>query len=140
MSSDYLEPFPTFVDSHGPFSPSLFASSQANPLNFLTVAKASAASDLRSRIVIPSKVSNYFRLRYYQYEVTFGLYVMTPIEKLVLNTIVLTVFTALFCGALFGLQPLLVRSLCRLAWYVTGTLEGIEHICAESGLMGRCMP
>lgn len=36
------------------------------------------------------------RLRYYQYEVTFSPYVMTPGEKFVLNTIVVVFLTLMF--------------------------------------------
>ncbi|KAJ5611030.1 hypothetical protein N7510_007749 [Penicillium lagena] len=44
------------------------------------------------------------RLGYYRYEVTFGLYVMTPSEKLVTNTFVIVILTLLL----------------RLVWLLTG--------------------
>lgn len=94
----------------------------------------SSASRLRSRIGVPDKVTNYFRLKYYQYEVTFGLYVMTPMEKLVLNTIVGTIIALLLYGILFGLQPFLVRTVCRMIWYISGSYEGVEDICCWASI------
>lgn len=138
MSTMTLEPFPLFVDSNGPFSPSHLSASKMNPFNFLN-SSSSSASEFRPRIKVPSKVTEYFELCYYQYEVTFGLYVMTPPEKLVLNSIVFTICAALLFGICFGLQPMLIRSLCRLVWYIHGTFEGIESVCTEGGIIGKCM-
>jgi len=80
---------------------------------------------------IPAKVSNYVRLRYYQYEVTFGLYMLTLGEKFVLNTIVCSILALLFYGILFGLQPFIIRLICQLVWYITGTHQGAEEICTR---------
>lgn len=140
-----LEPFPLFVDSNGPFSPSHLSASKVNPFNLLSSKSPSVFDyvpdvlDYVPSVQLPSKITNEFRLRYYQYEVTFGLYVMTPMEKLILNTIVFTISAAMLYGVCFGLQPLLIRSLCRLAWYVYGTLEGVENVCTEAGVGGGCM-
>lgn len=129
MATDYhvLEPFPLFVDSAGPSQPNYF-SSKASALSLLS-SESSTRSTLRSRISIPTKVSNYVRLRYYTYEVTFGLYMMTPGEKVVLNTIMLGILALLCYGLFFGLQPFLIRMICRLVWYITGAYEGLEQVC-----------
>lgn len=129
MAAQYrvLEPFPRFVDSKGPSSSSHYYSSKMSLVSLFN--SESSASRLRSRIGVPDKVTNYFRLKYYQYEVTFGLYVMTPMEKLVLNTIVGTIIALLLYGILFGLQPFLVRTVCRMIWYISGSYEGVEDIC-----------
>ena len=60
------------------------------------------------------------RLWYYQYEVTFSLYVMTPTEKIITNTIVLSIF-ALFLYAIVSFTPLFItqfisRSISSLFW------------------------
>ncbi|KAL1961103.1 hypothetical protein VTO42DRAFT_3048 [Malbranchea cinnamomea] len=69
---------------------------------------------LRKRIV------DRLRLEYYRYEVTYGLYVMTPGEKFVANTFVL-VFLSLLIWALFLYFPsLLYQKIRRLSWILTG--------------------
>jgi hypothetical protein len=60
------------------------------------------------------------QLEYYRYEVTFGLYVMTPSEKCVVNTIVLTVLTLLLWALVLYFPSLLYNKLSRLVWLLTG--------------------
>ncbi|CAL5873280.1 uncharacterized protein PFLUO_LOCUS7551 [Penicillium psychrofluorescens] len=60
------------------------------------------------------------RLEYYRYEVTFGLYVMTPGEKLVTNTFVIVILTLLLWALLLYFPPLLYQKLGRLVWLLTG--------------------
>lgn len=60
------------------------------------------------------------RLEYYRYEVTFGLYVMTPGEKLVANTFVFVVLSLLFWALLLYFPTLLYQKLSRLVWLLTG--------------------
>lgn len=78
---------------------------------------------------MPSKLSNYVRLRYYQYEITFGLYMMEPIERVVLNLILLGIVSAILFAMYWGLEPFVVRSVCRLVWYVTGLGGRVEEVC-----------
>lgn len=59
-------------------------------------------------------------LEYYRYEVTFGLYVMTPGEKLVANTFVMVVLSLLFWAVLLYFPSLLYQKLSRLVWLLTG--------------------
>lgn len=80
---------------------------------------------------MPAKVSNYLRLRYYQYEVTFGVYVMTPTEKYVFNLIVLSAFTALLYALFFGFQPFVINTLCRVIYYITGSISSRHEMCAQ---------
>ncbi|RMJ20714.1 hypothetical protein PHISP_08416 [Aspergillus sp. HF37] len=60
------------------------------------------------------------RLEYYRYEVTFGLYVMTPAEKLVANTFVFVVLSLLFWALVLYFPALLYQKLSRLVWLLTG--------------------
>lgn len=60
------------------------------------------------------------RLEYYRYEVTFGLYVMTPSEKLVANTFVVVVLSLLLWALLLYFPSLLYHKLSRLVWLLTG--------------------
>ncbi|KAJ5218902.1 uncharacterized protein N7498_001001 [Penicillium cinerascens] len=59
------------------------------------------------------------RLKYYRYEVTFGLYVLTPGEKLVANTFVLIV-VGLFLWALLYFPSLLYNKAGSFVWLLTG--------------------
>lgn len=60
------------------------------------------------------------RLEYYRYEVTYGIYPMTPGEKAVANTFVVVVLSLLLWTALFYFPSLLYRKLSRLIWLLTG--------------------
>jgi hypothetical protein len=97
----------------------------------LLASSSSSHIQRKPRISVPVKLSNYLRLRYYQYEVTFGVYVMTPTEKLVFNTIVLTIFTALFYALFWGFQPFVVNTICRLIYYLTGSYSAAPQICSD---------
>jgi hypothetical protein len=60
------------------------------------------------------------RLEYYRYEVTFGLYVMTPSEKLVTNSFVVVALSLLLWALLLYFPSLLYHKLTRLVWLLTG--------------------
>lgn len=66
------------------------------------------------------RVVDRVRLEYYRYEVTFGLYVMTPSEKCVANTFVLIVLSLLLWALLLYFPTLLFHKLSRAVWLVTG--------------------
>ncbi|RMZ82424.1 hypothetical protein DV737_g2134, partial [Chaetothyriales sp. CBS 132003] len=109
-----LEPFPLFIDYAPSEAASYFASSQmSSSLQMLSPSAVSKCSS--ARISVSSKLTTHLRLRYYQYEITFGLYIMTPMEKLVLNSIILAVFSAIIYALCWGLEPFMVRSICNLS-------------------------
>ncbi|KAL1998835.1 hypothetical protein VTN02DRAFT_5503 [Thermoascus thermophilus] len=60
------------------------------------------------------------RLEYYRYEVTFGVYVMTPGEKFVANTFVIVFLSLLIWALLLYFPSLLYQKLSRLVWLLTG--------------------
>lgn len=70
-------------------------------------------------------------LEYYRYEVTFGVYVMTPGEKFVANAFVLVVLSLFVWAGLLYFPQLLFRKLGRLVWLLTGHNE---HVAALSGM------
>ncbi|EEH35568.1 hypothetical protein PAAG_06615 [Paracoccidioides lutzii Pb01] len=75
---------------------------------------------------ILKRLSNRLQLAYYRYEVTYGIYVMTPEEKFVANSFLL-VFLSLLVWALFlYFPPLLFQKLSRLVWILTGT-DGVKE-------------
>ena len=138
MAAEYRisEPFPHFVDSNGPWNSNYFSSNMT--LFHLLNTKKPSSPRFEFRLTIPAKISDYLRLKYYQYEVTYGLYVMTFEEKLIVNTFVFCVLTTIFYGVFFGLQPFLVRSLCRFVWYTNGSLDGVQDLCTEGMISGGC--
>ncbi|KAJ9501465.1 hypothetical protein H2202_003259 [Exophiala xenobiotica] len=115
MASDFhshppsLEPFPLFIDAAPPNSANYFSSPMA--MAAIQILSTSSSSYRRKpRISMPSKVSNYLRLRYYQYEVTFGLYMLTPTEKVVFNAVILAAFAAFSYALFWGFEPFIRRS------------------------------
>ena len=60
------------------------------------------------------------RLEYYRYEVTYGVYTLTPWEKAVANAFVIIFLSLLLWTTLVYFPPLLYRKLSRLIWLLTG--------------------
>lgn len=59
---------------------------------------------------------NYLHLKRYQYEVTFSLYMLTPVEKIIFNTF-LFIFLSLLIIAVSFYLPHHVAIIGRRAWY-----------------------
>lgn len=130
-----VEPFPLFIDSAPPNSANYFSSPIAMAAIQLLAAKSPhPQGPSRLSISIPPKITNYVRLRYYQYQVTFGLYMLTSGEKLIFNTILLTILSAILYTLCWGLQDFLISCLCRLIYYVYGSLSNAPDICSQQGL------
>ena len=132
MTSDFhhtLEPFPLFIDSAPPNSANYFSSPMA--MAAIQLLASSSSSHIRKpRVSMPTKVSNYLRLRHYQYEVTFGLYIMTPGEKLIFNAIILATLATLLYALFWGFQPFIVNALCRIIYYITGSFLTAPELCS----------
>jgi hypothetical protein len=79
------------------------------------------------------------RLEYYRYEVTFGIYVMTPGEKFVANTFVVVFLSLLIWALLLYFPSLLYQKLCRLIWLLTGRSDdvGVVFGMLEKGFRDR---
>ncbi|KAJ6092242.1 hypothetical protein N7467_004211 [Penicillium canescens] len=60
------------------------------------------------------------RLKIYQYEVTFAIYMLTPIEKLIFNTLLLTLITMITAGIYIYLPDHLRAIYGRLYYYWAG--------------------
>ncbi|ODH40346.1 hypothetical protein ACO22_01662 [Paracoccidioides brasiliensis] len=91
-----------------------------HPMTTRTYPYAPPISDPASRRRQPNilkRLSNRLQLAYYRYEVTYGIYVMTPEEKFVANSFLL-VFLSLL-------------KLSRLVWILTGT-DGVKESIAVS--------
>ena len=131
MANDYhtLEPFPLFVDAQPPASHNYFSSNMSALQHALSSSKPPVSRKPQRSML--TRVSNYARLRYYQYEVTFSLYMMTPGEKVVLHTIVLSILLASLYALYIGLEPFVVRMICRIVYYLTGSFGGAEELCIQ---------
>lgn len=81
-----------------------------------------ATSHVKSRNLI-QRWTDRIRLLYYRYEVTFGVYVMTPGEKFVANTFVFVCLSLLIWACLFYFPQLLFQKLGRTVWLLTGHCE-----------------
>lgn len=66
---------------------------------------------------------DHIRLQYYRYEVTFGIYVMTPGEKFVANTFVFVFLSLFIWASLLYFPQLLFRKVGRMLWLLTGHSE-----------------
>jgi hypothetical protein len=69
---------------------------------------------------------------YYQYEVTFSAYVMTPGEKFILNTIVLVLLSLLTLGTVFYLPRFVTRAASRLIWLYSGPADGLKLVSMDN--------
>lgn len=86
-----------------------------------------ATSHGRSRNLV-QRCIDHISLLYYRYEVTLGLYVMTPGEKFVANTF-LVVFLSLFIWAsLLYFPQLLFGKIGRMVWLLTGHSEDVAAL------------
>lgn len=65
----------------------------------------------------------YLRLLYYQYEVTFTLYMLTPGEKIILNTIVICFLSLVGYGVFLMLPQFVFRAAGYLFWDCIGKKE-----------------
>lgn len=125
-----LEPFPLFIDAAAPNAANYFSSPMA--MAAIQLMASPISNPLRKpRVSMSAKVSNYLRLRYYQYQVTFGLYMMTRTEKLIFNTVILAVLAAFVYALFWGFEPFLVSSLCRSTYYVTGSCFNTPGPCSR---------
>ncbi|KPI38429.1 uncharacterized protein AB675_12122 [Cyphellophora attinorum] len=125
-----VEPFPLFGESALNESADYFSqiSSRMSTLHSLA-SKQKPAILRRPRISLPDKVTHQLRLKYYQYEVTFGLYMLEPWERVVLNMIVLLLAILIGLALWHGLGRWLVGSVCRLVFYLTGSSRPVGVIC-----------
>jgi hypothetical protein len=124
MSAFYTPTTPTHVSSQCSHSPpivdeliSKYSSSMAAANNTPTVPYTKQHRNLALRLV------DWVCLEYYRYEVTFGVYMMSPGEKFVANTLVLFSLSLLLWASLLYLSHLLLSKADRLVWLLTGHSE-----------------
>lgn len=99
---------------------------------------ANTSNSLRKKNRNPvQRIVDRVRLEYYRYEVTFGLYVMTPSEKCVANTFVLVFLSLLLWALLLYFPPLLFHKLTRAIWLVTGRSEEVSAVMGMTDMHGN---
>ncbi|KAF4556838.1 Hypothetical protein D9617_1g087200 [Elsinoe fawcettii] len=87
--------------------------------------------------VYPSRVLRWFQRKRYQYEVTFSLYMLTPTEKFIFNSI-LFLFLAMVMIATALYLPASISNVLRRGWYYllgdTHELDSLRSIVgAQAG-------
>ena len=128
MMSNGVEPFPLFIESSPPEFANYFSQIDSS---MQTLSRLSDPRRRKPRVSVSAKLSNYVRLRYYQYEVTFGLYMLNSIEKLALNTIMLVVASSVLYGLYWGLESFIIRTVCSMIYHITGTFEARSDLCTQ---------
>ncbi|OJJ66943.1 hypothetical protein ASPBRDRAFT_200557 [Aspergillus brasiliensis CBS 101740] len=131
MQSFYTPSTSTHISSHAPAAVDELINKYSSTMT--TSPGCSHMSMKHSRRNILQRSIDRIRLEYYRYEVTFGLYVMTPGEKLVANTFVIVVLSLLFWALLVYFPALLYQKLSRLVWLLTG--HSSEEMGAALGIL-----
>ncbi|KAE8148465.1 hypothetical protein BDV25DRAFT_158195 [Aspergillus avenaceus] len=89
---------------------------------------------------IPASFARWIRLKIYQYEVTFAVYMLTPTEKFIFNSLLLTLISMIM-AAIYVYLPDHLRSVySHLCYYWAGerafmasALPSISSVFRETG-------
>ncbi|KKK18678.1 hypothetical protein P175DRAFT_0446264 [Aspergillus ochraceoroseus IBT 24754] len=131
MQSFYTPSTSTHISSHAPAAVDELINKYSSTMSVSATSPSSPLGNARRNLL--QRAADCIRLKYYQYEVTFGLYVMTPGEKLVANSFVVVVLTLLFWALLVYFPALLYQKLSRLVWLLTG--HSGEEMGAAFGIL-----
>ncbi|PKY06810.1 hypothetical protein P168DRAFT_316787 [Aspergillus campestris IBT 28561] len=82
----------------------------------------------------------WLRLKHYQYEVTFAVYMLTPTEKVIFNTLLLSLLSMIF-ASLYAYLPDHLRVIYGHLYYywagerpfISGSLPSISSVFRDSG-------
>lgn len=136
MQSFYTPSTSNHISSHGTAAVDELITRYSSSMSSSTSPGTSSASSFparKTRRNVALRCLDRVRLEYYRYEVTFGLYVMTPAEKLVANSFVFVVLSLLFWALLLYFPTLLYQKLTRLVWLLTG--HSSEEMGAALGIL-----
>ncbi|KAL1987174.1 hypothetical protein VTN96DRAFT_4780 [Rasamsonia emersonii] len=93
------------------------------------------ARTLSPQSVVTSFV-RWIRLKNYQYEVTFALYMLTPTEKLIFNCLLLSLISLFFTAAYIYLPDHVAAIYGRIRYYLAGDTSLIsEYIPTASSIL-----
>ncbi|OOF91709.1 hypothetical protein ASPCADRAFT_177097 [Aspergillus carbonarius ITEM 5010] len=129
----FYTPTTAHISSHAPAAVDELISKYSSTMATSTSPGASQLPMKKPRRNILQRFADRILLEYYRYEVTFGLYVMTPGEKLVANTFVIVVLSLLCWALLVYFPALLYHKLSRLVWLLTG--HSSEEMSAALGIL-----
>ncbi|KAL1849717.1 hypothetical protein Plec18167_005294 [Paecilomyces lecythidis] len=123
--SFYTPSGPPHLTSHSPQIMDELISKYSSTMSASTSCPSVAYPSVNTRRNVVQRMLDRARVQYYRYEVTFGLYVMTPGEKFVANTFVLVFLSLLVWALLLYFPTLLYQKLSRLIWLLTGHDEDV---------------
>ncbi|BCS19951.1 serine palmitoyltransferase small subunit family protein [Aspergillus puulaauensis] len=132
MQSFYTPATSSHISSHGTAAVDELINKYSSTMATATC-HSSSHTRRKTRRNILQRATDRVRLEYYRYEVTFGLYVMTPAEKLVANTFVFVFLSLLLWALLVYFPALLYQKLSRLVWLLTG--QSSEEMGAALGIL-----
>lgn len=133
--SFYTPSGPPHISSHSPQIVDELISKYSSTMS-ASASSPSVGYTVSPRRNVLQRVVDRIRVQYYRYEVTFGLYVMTPGEKFVANTFVIVVLSLLIWALLLYFPTMLYQKLSRLIWLLTGHDDDMEAVLAviDTGL------
>ncbi|PYH98480.1 hypothetical protein BO71DRAFT_49921 [Aspergillus ellipticus CBS 707.79] len=133
MQSFYTPSTSTHISSHAPAAVDELINKYSSTMSTSASPGASHRPMKNPRRNIVQRCADRISLEYYRYEVTFGLYVMTPAEKLVANAFVIIVLSLLFWALLVYFPALLYQKISRVVWLLTG--HSSEEMGAALGIV-----
>jgi hypothetical protein len=125
MHSFYTPSAPPHISSHSPQIVDELISKYSSTMSTTSSLPSTSVSQRRGLL---RRCIDRFRLEYYRYEVTFGVYVMTPGEKFVANAFVIVFLSLLIWASLLYVPQLLYQKLSRLIWLLTGQSEDVAVV------------
>ncbi|KAK5942050.1 hypothetical protein PMZ80_006003 [Knufia obscura] len=84
------------------------------------MAEARAAHQHRQQVSLLTSLIRWLQLKNYQYEVTFSLYMLTYTEKIVFNSILVTLISLLITAAYLYLPAHIIVIYTRVWYYISG--------------------
>ncbi|EAW08703.1 serine palmitoyltransferase small subunit family protein [Aspergillus clavatus NRRL 1] len=95
---------------------------------------------MTSLLWLTTALARWFRLKVYQYEVTFAIYMLTPTEKFIFNSLLLTLLTMIVTG-MYVYLPDHIRAIYSHLYYywvgerpfISSNLSSISSVFRENG-------
>jgi len=83
-----------------------------------------------------AQLLKFLQLKRYQYEVTFSLYMLTPMEKIIFNTFIFIALSLLIIAVSFYLPRHVATIASRAWWYYAGEEGGASLAGSGAELYG----
>ncbi|KAF2243440.1 hypothetical protein BU26DRAFT_509950 [Trematosphaeria pertusa] len=94
---------------------------------------AAASALLLAAMLYPSSLLRWLQRKRYQYEVTFSLYMLTPTEKFIFNSILFLLLSLLIIAASLYLPEHLFLIANRMFYYFSGDEETLGPAANKAG-------